>query len=518
MEDSKNNETLKLPAQEDDNNDQHSEKAENQIMYGIKWWDICALGICIVIQGDYITWNAGLVAGFGSFMIATILVGFAYICFCFSVSELSSALPFAGGAYGLARCTLGFFPGFIIGVTETIEYIFYVSGGAIALTDMISTLNPGLAGYEPISWLVFYIALCLIYIYGGVWLWRANMLLAILSLLIVLMYCFGSMKFINLTEYAQYTDDYVTDKGWFIGGISNFMLAYPLAAFFFVGIEVLNMACDDIEEPKKNIPKGQISCIFILFITSILTLIVSSGLPPGISAIASLTYVFDIGFALMFNTDSNMTLILTIPATIASAFGFVYGFSKMIVAMGKSKLYPTFISKQHPTTKASYMAIIIGSILSYLTCIASYYNETFSLALNNICMLCAFVAYSSQCIGYIYLQTKYSNLPREFRSPFGVFGAIFSLLNWLFGIICLIFFQQDQYIAIIIYIGIVIVMSLYYFLFARSHQTFSEEERKIFLVAHIINHNSKFFCIFNSIYLYLFDFSVCYTLCLLVCL
>eukprot|EP01035_Chromulina_nebulosa_P017292 gene17292-22828_t len=35
-----------------------------------------------------------------------------------------SALPFSGGAYGLARLLIGFYPGFMVGIFEAIEYIF----------------------------------------------------------------------------------------------------------------------------------------------------------------------------------------------------------------------------------------------------------------------------------------------------------------------------------------------------------------------------------------------------------
>lgn len=58
--------------------------------------DIWALGITIVIGGQYFNWNRGLAAGFGTFCVATFLIGVAYICLCFCTSELASALPFAG--------------------------------------------------------------------------------------------------------------------------------------------------------------------------------------------------------------------------------------------------------------------------------------------------------------------------------------------------------------------------------------------------------------------------------------
>ena len=460
-------------------------------LYGIKWWDIWALGITIVIGGDYFSWNVGLTAGFGSFVIAALLMGFAYICLCFSVSELSSALPFAGGAYGLARCTLGFFPGYLIGGSETIEYVFYVSVSVNALTGMMSSINSGLIGYEPLVWLLIYMSICAIYIFGGKWLWRFNFFLAAISLIILLMFCFGSLGYVNLSKNGFYFCTATIETGWFIGGANSFLLVFPLAAWFFVGIESLNMACDDIEEPKKNIPKGQISCILTLFVIGILTFIVSSGLPPNISNTASESAPLSIGFQLMFNTTSKMILILSIPATFATAYGFVYSFSKMISAMGESKLWPDIFSWKHPTTDAPYIAIMFGCLLSFLACVASEYNPTFSATLFNVCILAGFVAYISQCYGYIMLQTKYSNLPREFRSPFGILGAVFAMCVFTLGIICVIFFQQDNYLAVSIYACILGFLSIYYFVYASGRQTISEEERKILFVTHVINNSRK---------------------------
>ena len=69
------------------------------IRYKARTIDIWALGITIVIGGQYSHWNSGLTAGFGSYATGILLIGTAYICLCFCTSELSSALPFAGSMY-----------------------------------------------------------------------------------------------------------------------------------------------------------------------------------------------------------------------------------------------------------------------------------------------------------------------------------------------------------------------------------------------------------------------------------
>ena len=241
--------------------------------YSCTKFDIWALGITIVIGGQYFSWNSGLVAGFGSYCVGTFVIGTAYICLCLCTSELTSALPFAGGAYGLARCTLGFYAGFIIGCCETIEYILYVSASALSLGQIISSILPSLNPYQPVLWLLFYLTALPIHIYGGKYFWKFNNILAIISFVVIIIYCLGSLPYTNFMHYASTSDGKSFD---------SFIAVLPLAAWFFVGVEAVSMASDDTKEPKKNIPRGQIACICTLFITAISVLFVCCSLPTGI--------------------------------------------------------------------------------------------------------------------------------------------------------------------------------------------------------------------------------------------
>eukprot|EP01031_Cornospumella_fuschlensis_P035406 gene35406-42915_t len=91
-------------------------------IYNIYW-----LGITIVIGGQIIFWNLALKDGFFQFLFSVVVVGGGYVCLTFSLAEMTSILPFAGGSYGYVRCTLGPFIGFIVGCCETMEYVLYVA-------------------------------------------------------------------------------------------------------------------------------------------------------------------------------------------------------------------------------------------------------------------------------------------------------------------------------------------------------------------------------------------------------
>lgn len=225
------------------------ELANDKLNLGV--YDIWALGITIVIGGQYFSWNAGYSAGFGSYLISTILIGLSYIFLCLGNAEISSALPFAGGAYGLARVALGMYPGFIVGCLEAAEYIIYVATSAVSLSLMIIEITNTSIDMLPVYCLAFYVSALLIHIPGGFFFWRSNSVLAIVSIALLLMYIFGSIKYCDFSAYALSPN--VSGSGadrneWFAGGFVPFLATTPLAAWFYVGVESLNLGAAFVKE------------------------------------------------------------------------------------------------------------------------------------------------------------------------------------------------------------------------------------------------------------------------------
>src|SRR5258706_5293898 len=82
-----------------------------------------AVGVAAVIYGDFFGWNFGLAAGgFGGLFIAMLIITVMYIGLCFSIAEMSPALPHAGGAYSFARTAMGPWGGYVTGLAENMEY------------------------------------------------------------------------------------------------------------------------------------------------------------------------------------------------------------------------------------------------------------------------------------------------------------------------------------------------------------------------------------------------------------
>ena len=217
------------------------ETANQKLKLGV--FDLWALGITVVIGGQYFSWNAGLAAGFGSYLISTLLVGSSYVCLCFCNAEITSALPFAGGAYGIARVSLGLYPGFMIGCLEAIEYILYVSSSVIVLTTLICDITQTSLNLIPVYSLVFFLVAVTIQIQGGLVFWRCNAFLGLVSIAILLMYNLGSLPWVNIANVSSPTTTGGENYTYFIGGFSGFLAVTPLAAWWYVGVESLNLSC-----------------------------------------------------------------------------------------------------------------------------------------------------------------------------------------------------------------------------------------------------------------------------------
>ncbi|EEY64775.1 Amino Acid-Polyamine-Organocation (APC) Family [Phytophthora infestans T30-4] len=384
------------------------------------------------------------------FFIAYLLIGTAYVALCCCTAEITGALPFAGGAYGLARCTLGFYPAFMIGCCEALEYIAYVSTSTIAFVDLVVDAVPEAKPIRPLLWGLFYLSALIFHIKGGRAFWVFNLVLGVVSLLIVLLYCIGSLPFVNFARYAA------DSNLEFVGGFQGFMKALPLAAWFFVGVEALPMASGQVEQAKHVVPTAQVGCVLTLFGTGIFVYFITVSLPPGIASLPTELVPFDNGF----------TLLLDFPRDCAIST------SNLRHRVWIHVLLPSFLNKTTIQHETPYAALIAGTTVSYALCLVVYWAPSIGQYLFNICMLAGFMSYTGQCIGYISLKHNYRNIR----------------VSHIVGIVV---FQGNGSVETFVFITVVALLTLFYFVYARKRQTFSPQENRVMLVAHVTKFNIK---------------------------
>ncbi|EQC26180.1 hypothetical protein SDRG_15984 [Saprolegnia diclina VS20] len=455
-------------------------------LFSASAFDIWSLGIVIVIGGQYFCWNVGLTAGVLSNALALFFMGTAYVCLILSMAEMTATLPFAGGAYGLSRCCVGYFCGFVIGCCEALEYIAYVSSSVLTLGQMLQVIFPVIStDHLPLVWLAIYVLAIVVHVIGGRFFWNFTRVLAVLSTLIVVIYLLGSLPAVSYAEYGGGVDNLV------VGGFGEFFTNMPLAAWFFVGIESLNTLCSTVENPKEVIPRGQIPCVLTLFVSGFAVFFVAVSLPPGAILLSNVLAVFNPGFIQMFGMTADIAMILSIPATFATIFGFILAYANILSALANSRLLPLWIGAIHPKFHTQTNALIIGSVMGYILCFCVTYSPTLGKELFNICMFFGFSCYMAQCAGYLYLKREFGHLPRSFTSPVGKPGVYYAAIVWILNWISIVGCQENAAFLLSVVSSIVTVLIVYYLGYAKHRQTFSDDERKILFFAHVSKSNQR---------------------------
>jgi ethanolamine permease len=125
------------------------------------------LGVGAVISSDFFGWNFGLASGgFWGLAIATFLMAIMYVCIVYSIAELSTALPHAGGFYSFTRNAFASWGGFIVGITDAIEYVITPAVIVVGIGGYLDALVPGVPLWA--WWLILYALFIGINVWGQV--------------------------------------------------------------------------------------------------------------------------------------------------------------------------------------------------------------------------------------------------------------------------------------------------------------------------------------------------------------
>lgn len=91
------------------------------------------IAVGLVISGEYFGWSYGWgVAGTLGFLVTSLMVAAMYTCFIFSFTELTTAIPHAGGPFAYSRRAFGEKGGLIAGLATLIEFVFAPPAIALA--------------------------------------------------------------------------------------------------------------------------------------------------------------------------------------------------------------------------------------------------------------------------------------------------------------------------------------------------------------------------------------------------
>lgn len=429
------------------------------------WLLLTGLGVAYVVSGDFSGWNFGLAeGGFGGLGIAMALMGVMYACMVFSLAELSSVLPTAGGGYGFARRALGPWGGFLTGTAILIEYILAPAAISIFIGDYVESL--GLFGLTS-GWPV-YLACFVVFI--GIHLWGVGEALrfsfvvtgiAVAALLVFAVGAFMDFDASKLNDIAVDTGAFGSNS-WLPMGLLGIWAAFPFGMWFFLGVEGVPLAAEETKDPARTLPRAIRWSMAILIVLALLTFFASAG-ARGANAIqgAGNPLVEALQPGGEATALSRIVNYAGLAGLVASFFSLIYAGSRQLFALSRAGYLPRFLSLTS-SRKAPYLGLLVPGAIGFGLAAATGDGAR----MLNVAVFGATISYALMSLSHIVLRRREPGLERPYRTPGGMLTSSVALVLACAALVAT--FLVDVTAAVIA-LAVYVVAIAYFGFYSRKH-------------------------------------------------
>ena len=462
-----------------------------------KVWSLWALGVGAVISGHYSGWNFGLAYGFGSMLVAGLIIAAMYWGLIFSLAEMSPALPHTGAAYSFARSAMGPWGGMFTGLAESIEYIITPSVIVFFIGSYLQPIFGTAESFQPVYWVGAYVVFLLLNLYGVELSFRVSVFVTVGALLVLAIYWISAIPHVDIERWALNVGVGADGKAvelaegggsWFPFGWKGVLATLPFAVWLFLAIEQLPLAAEESADPKKDMPKGLIAGMATLMLSATLMCFLNAGVGSadgmhGAWTLSTSNWPLLDGFNVTFGAGAVAKLLglLATIGLIASFHTIIYAFGRQIYSLARAGYYLPFMSLTNEK-KVPHMALFVGSALGLSTMLILWFVTGENRAtiigaiLLNMAVFGAMISYAMQGLSFIMLRKNMPNIVRPYRSPLGVPGALVTVVIALVTLYAQ--FQDVNYQKAVYAVAIFYALGILYFaLYGRNQLILSPEEQ-----------------------------------------
>jgi ethanolamine permease len=427
-----------------------------------------AMGVGAVISGDFFGWNFGMAdGGFGGMLLAVCVMTVMYLGLCFSIAEMSPALPHAGGAYSFARTSMGPLAGYITGLAENMEYILTPAVIVVGIGGYLGAIFGTSSAWEPVWWLLCYGVFVGLNAWGVEMTFHISVLVTLVAVAVLVLFWVGAAPHFDL---AQWASPYFP-KG--AGKLHSTFLELPFALWLYLGIEQLPLAAEESHDPREDMPRGILYALVTLIIISFLTVVLSAGIAPGTAKLAASNEPLFLGFKTIFGQGIATRILALVACTglIASFHAIIFAYGRQIYSLSRAGYFPAWLSVTHGRRQTPVRALVAGSALGLGAALVIHLvpqNSPVGAILLNMAVFGAVLAYVLQMISFVALRLRFRHMERPYRSPAGIVGAVVAAVVALATLVVL--FQNPAYNKGVIGAAIWFVLGIAYYVFYGRHR------------------------------------------------
>ena len=400
-------------------------------------WHLWGLAVGLVISGEYFGWSYGWAsAGTLGFMITAIVVAVMYTTFIFSFTELTTAIPNAGGPFAYASRAFGPTGGFIAGFATLVEFVFAPPAIAMAIGAYLQVQFPEVsAKMMAICAYVIFMTLNIVGVRTAATFELVVTVLAIFELLVFMGVVAPSFSAANFVANGWAGQDTFSPLA-----ISGMFAAIPFAIWFFLAIEGVAMAAEEAKDPKRTIPIAYIAGIITLVLLAIGVMVFAGGVGDW-RKLSNINDPLPQAMKVVVGENSvwlHMLVWIGLFGLVASFHGIILGYSRQIFAQARAGYLPSYLAAIHPRFGTPHRAVLAGGVVGIAAIFSdelfSFGGQTLTANIVIMAVFGAIVMYIMSMLSLFVLRRREPNLAR----PFPAIGyPVFPAIALVLAVVCL---------------------------------------------------------------------------------
>jgi ethanolamine permease len=410
---------------------------------GLHLWGI-AVGL--VISGEYFGWSYGWAsAGTLGFLVTTVFIAVMYTTFIFSFTELTTAIPHAGGPFAYSYRAFGPVGGYVAGFSTLVEFVFAPPAIALAIGAYLNVQFPQLsARTAAVGAYGVFMALNI----AGV------TIAATFELIVTLLAIFELLVFMGVVS-GGFSWSHFTAAGWAgnehfsPAAVPGMFAAIPFAIWFFLAIEGAAMAAEEAKDPRRTVPRAYIGGILTLVALAFGTMIFAGAVGDW-KQLANINDPLPQAMKLVVGAQSgwlHLLVAIGLLGLIASFHGIIMGYSRQIFALARAGLLPRILAAVHPKLRTPHLAILAGGAVGiaaiYSDSLVSIAGQPLTASIVTMSALGAIVMYIMSLLSVMRLRRIEPKLERPFRAPLYPIFPIIALGIAVVSLLAIVYYNPQ---------------------------------------------------------------------------
>jgi basic amino acid/polyamine antiporter, APA family len=364
-----------------------------------------------------------------SFLLVAIVCGFAGLCY----AELASMIPIAGSAYTYTYATMGELVAWIIGWDLILEYAVSNMAVAVGFSAYVNSLLNSFGIHLPDT------LSTPAYQPGVGWLPHFNLVGFLIVMLLTVLLVVGikesatsnsvmvGIKLVAIFIFIVFASKYIHPINWkpfAPNGFQGILTGGAIVFFSYIGFDSVSTAAEECKNPKRDLPLGIMTSLFVCAVLYVGVAIVLTGIQPyqifkGDAAPVA-TALHNIGL----DSLQRWVTIGALMGMISSLLVYQYGQARVWFAMSRDGLLPGSFCKVHKRFRTPHFATWIAGIVVGIP--AGIFDIGTLADLSNIGTLFAFVLVAG---AVLVLRKTQPDRARGFRVPLVPLLPILSIVT-----------------------------------------------------------------------------------------